>query len=128
MSALDLLLSKDLKRAFDRPEMTIEVPRLSEIFGEPFEVKVRAMTMTEFDTLPKDGDLKTHVVLTGVMEPDFKNAALLERLKPEGRKGPLLPPEAVNRLFLPGEIAAIYQKISDISGFSNEAVKEIKKK
>ena len=115
MGVLDLLLSKDTKRLFERPEKTIEVARLSEVYGEPFVVRVRAMTMGEFDALPKDGDIRT-------------NAALLEKLKPEGRNGPLLPTEAAARLFLPGEITAIYKAISDLSGFGDDAVKELKKK
>lgn len=128
MGALDLLLSRDLKKAFDRPEAVVEVPRLSEMFGEPFEVRVRAITMSEFDDLPKDGDSNVHVVLAGVVEPDLRNPALLEKLRPEGRKGPLLPFEAVNRLFLPGEVVGLYKVISDLSGFGREAVRELKKK
>lgn len=76
MGALDLLLSKDTKRLFERPEKTIEVARLSEIYGEPFVVRVRAMTMGEFDALPKDGDIRTNVVLAGMVEPNLKNKAL----------------------------------------------------
>ena len=128
MGALDLLLSKDTKRLFERPEKTIEVARLSEVYGEPFVARVRAMTMGEFDALPKDGDIRTNVVLAGMVEPDLKNAALLEKLKPEGRNGPLLPTEAAARLFLPGEITAIYKVISDLSGFGVDAVRELKKK
>lgn len=128
MSALDMLLGESAAKLSERPEKELEIKRLSDLFGQPFVVQLRGLTMRELDDLPKGDDFKTHVVVRGTVEPDLKSAALAEKFKPQGRKTALLPQETAQALFLPGEIMALYNAITELSGFGDTAVEEIKKK
>lgn len=48
-------------------------------------------------------------------------------LKPASRSARLTPVEVVNALFLPGEVINLYNAITDLSGFGEESIKNIRK-
>ena len=48
-------------------------------------------------------------------------------LRPEGRNAKLTPAETVNALLLPGEAVNLYNAITDLSGFGEDSIKDIRK-
>ncbi|AKA69837.1 phage tail assembly chaperone [Clostridium scatologenes] len=131
MSKIDLLLKLD-KSKLVRPTKEIEIKRLSEVLGEPFSVTVQSITADEFEDIQNavsinaDGkvesekNIQAKYVVSGIKDPDFNNQQVIEQF------GAVNAAEAVNNIFLPGEITAIFNVINELSGFSKDSVKEIK--
>ncbi|AWI04062.1 phage tail assembly chaperone [Clostridium drakei] len=131
MSKIDLLLKLD-KSKLVRPTKEIEIKRLSEVLGEPFSVTVQSITADEFEDIQNavsinaDGkvesekNIQAKYVVSGIKDPDFNNQQIIEQF------GAINAAEAVNNIFLPGEITAIFNVINELSGFSKDSVKEIK--
>ncbi|QAT40834.1 hypothetical protein [Clostridium sp. JN-9] len=131
MNKLDLLLKIDVNKLI-RPTKEIEITRLSNILGEPFTITCQAVTADEFAELQNsvslsvDGDIsvdkniQVQTVLIGSKDPDFGNQKIVEYF------GAVTAAEAINKIFLPGEISAIYTTITELSGFGKDAVKEVK--
>lgn len=59
-------------------------------------------------------------IIMATKNVDFGAEALRERLDAHSSR------LVVQKLFLPGEIAQIYNVIADLSGFGDEAVKDVK--
>ncbi|MBR5949127.1 MAG: hypothetical protein IKZ82_10875 [Clostridia bacterium] len=125
-SLMDLLLGADAVKIKERPSAVMRVPRLEELLGGPFELKLEALTSREIDELPSD-DRPVHVILKGVKNIDFGNQELANKLKPEGRNTPLMPDEVVRTLFIPGEVNGIATAIFDLSGFGANTIERIEK-
>lgn len=125
MDMLEMLLGSGADLA-ERPTGEFEVSRLSKKIGQPFIVKAQALTVREFDDLPKES-FKEHVILNAVTDPDFRNKDLAAKLKPAGRKSVLTPIEVIDALLLPGEIVNLYNGITELSGFGEDAVAKIQK-
>lgn len=136
VNVLDLLLGSDLG-IIKLPTKQVEISRLSEAFGTPFIVTCKALSPEKYEEVQdmavkvsgKDVDLdvnllQTFVVIEGVVDGDgnpmMKNKELLTKFKAQ------TPKELVKKLFLSGEIANIYGAISELSGFGEDAVKEVK--
>lgn len=131
MSKMDLLL-KIKKDQLVRPTKEVEITRLSALVGEKFTVTCNALTPDEFaelqanvavsqdGTIDIDKNIQVQTVIKGVTDPDFTNLKVLENF------GATTATEAVNALLLPGEISAIYSKITELSGFGKDAIKEVK--
>ncbi|MBV4423242.1 phage tail assembly chaperone [Clostridium tyrobutyricum] len=131
MSKIDLLLKID-KSKLVRPIKDIEVKRLSEVLGEPFIVTCQALTADEQEEIQdnvsvnadgevsSDKNIQIETVLHGVKDPDLYNKKVIEYF------GAATAYDAVKKIFLPGEVTSIYNTITKISGFSKDAVKEIK--
>lgn len=126
MSLLNLLLDADSKSLTEYPTEKIRLKRLEKICGSDFIVEIRALTQREIDELPQDAH-RSHVILKGVINIDFGDTELRERLRPEGRKTPLTPVEVIQRLFLPGEISKLSAAILDLSGFGDGLLEKIEK-
>ena len=93
---------------------------------ESFVVRIRALTAREFDELPKD-DFRAHVILKATIDPELADIRIADMLKPASRSARLTPVEVVNALFLPGEVVNLYNAITDLSGFGEESIKNIRK-
>jgi hypothetical protein len=136
VNVLDLLLGSDMG-IIKLPTRQVEISRLTEAFGTPFIVTCRALSPEKYEEVQdmavkvsgKDVDLdvnllQTFVVIEGVVDGDgkpmLKNKDLLTKFKAQ------TPKELVKKLFLSGEIANIYGAISELSGFGEDAVKEVK--
>lgn len=136
VNVLDLLLGSDLG-IIKLPTKQVEISRLTQAFGTPFIVTCRALSPEKYEEVQdmavkvsgKDVDLdvnllQTFVVIEGVVDGDgnpmMKNKDLLTKFKAQ------TPKELVKKLFLSGEIANIYGAISELSGFGEDAVKEVK--
>lgn len=116
---MDLLLKVD-KSKLTRPTQEVEVKRLSEILGEPFTVTCQALTADEFKELEDTKTANEDMVIKGVKDPDFTNQQVIEYY------GVVTATEAVNTIFLPGEITSLVKVITNLSGFGTDAIKEIK--
>ena len=136
VNVLDLLLGSDIGE-IKLPTKEMEITRLSEVFGAPFIITVSALSPDKYEEVQdmavsikgKDADieislLQVLVVMEGVTDPSgkpmFKNKDLMSKFKCS------TPKELVRKLLLSGEIANIYGEISNLSGFGDEAVKEVK--
>jgi len=127
---LDLLLKLDQSK-LKRPTREVEIKRLSDLTGEKVVFVCEALTADEMggiqemvlDVKKQDVDVPEMQVLTvlaGVKEPNLKDKDLL------GCYNVPTPKELLRKLLLPGEIAALYQTISDLSGYGEGAVREVK--
>lgn len=128
---MDLLLKIDTTKLV-RPEKEVEITRLSAIVGEKFTINCHGLTATEFSELQEsvslntdgnidlDKNIQVQTVIKGVSDPEFTNQQVIEHF------GAVNATEAVNNIFLPGEISSIYTTITELSGFSRDAVKDVK--
>ncbi|UZQ49861.1 phage tail assembly chaperone [Clostridium kluyveri] len=116
---MDLLLKVD-KSKLVRPIQEVEVKRLSEILGETFTVTCQALAADEFKELENTKTANEDMVIKGVKDPDFTNQQVIEYY------GVVTATEAVNTIFLPGEITSLVKVITNLSGFGTDAIKEIK--
>lgn len=130
MSTLDLLLKLDQSK-LKRPTREVEIKRLSDLAGEKAVFICEALTADEMggiqdmvlDVKGQDVDvpeMQTLTVLAGVKEPNLKDKNLLDYYNVP------TPKELLRKLLLPGEIASLYNTISDLSGYGEGAVEEVK--
>lgn len=136
VNILDLLLGSDIGE-IKLPTKEVEITRLSAVYGSPFVLKVKALTPERFEEIQdmsvkvkgKDADiditlLQLFSVIEGVVDdtgaPMFKNKELMKKFKAS------TPKELIRKLLLSGEIAKLYGEISDLSGFGDDAIKEVK--
>lgn len=127
---LDLLLKLDQSK-LKRPTREVEIKRLSDLTGEKVVFVCEALTADEMvgiqemvlDVKGQDVDvseLQVLAVLAGIKEPDLKEQKLLSYYNAP------TPKELLRKLLLPGEIAALYNNISELSGYGDGAVQEVK--
>lgn len=131
MNKIDLLLKLDKKKLV-RPTQEVEIKRLSDVLGEPFTVICQALTPDEFSDLQNsisfgsdgnidiDKNIQVETVIKGVKDPELTSQKIIEYF------GAVTATEAVNNIFLPGELTSIYSIITKLSGFGEDAVIEIK--
>ncbi len=136
VNVLDLLLGSDIGE-IKLPTKSMEITRLSGVFGSPFVITVSALSPDRYEEVQdmavsvkgKDADieislLQVLVVMEGVVDPNgkpmFKNKDLMSKFKAS------TPKELVRKLLLSGEIANIYGEIASLSGFGEGSVKEVK--
>lgn len=130
MSTLDLLLGMDPAK-LKRPVKQVELTRLSEAAGGQVVFTIQALTLSEEEEISeisdREGDkdpvaVRIFTVLKGVTSPDLKDKKLLERY------GAVTPKELLEsgRLLQSGEIAHLYNQISMLSGYSENAVADLK--
>lgn len=136
VNILDLLLGSDVGE-IKLPTKQVEVTRLTEVYGKPFVITCKALSPEKYEEVQdmainvqgKDVDLDVNllqlfVVIEGVVDdagkPMLKNMELMRKFKAS------TPKELARKLFLSGEITNIYGEISQLSGFGDDAVKEVK--
>lgn len=125
MDIIEMLLGCG-NTVIDRPVREVEITRISGMIGQPFVLKIHALTAKELDDAPKN-DFKVHVIFSATEYPDFSDRRLAEFLKPEGRNTKLTPVEVLSTLLLPGEIVNLYNAVTDLSGFGDDSIREISK-
>lgn len=129
-STLDLLLGIDPAK-LKRPVKQVELTRLSEAAGDKVVFTIQALTLSEEEEISEISDrsgekdpvtVRIFTVLKGVIAPDLKAAKLLERY------GAATPKELLEsgKLLQSGEIAHLYSQISELSGYSENAVADLK--
>lgn len=145
VNMLDLLLGADLGK-IKTPYKDMEISRLSEAFGAPFVVRCKALSQDKHEELQdlavdirgKDVDLDVNklqllTVIEGVEStiPDEKGervsgGLLLKNNELKAKFKVPTPTDLAKAIFMPGEIAKLYNAISELSGFSDKAVTEVK--
>ena len=137
MSLIDKLLQMDKAKLMEMPTREVEMPRLSELTGEPFKVTCKAIDGERYadiqrsaiDLNKKGGlrninlyEMQVLTVIDGVVEPSLKDERLLAYF------GCVTPKELGKKLFLAGEIAELSNVITELSGYDKtEDEEEIKK-
>ena len=137
MSLIDKLLQMDKGKLMSMPTREVEMPRLSEVLGEAFKVKCRAIDGERYadiqrsaiDLTKKGGlrninlyEMQVLTVIDGVVEPSLKDERLLAYF------GCVTPKELVKKLFLAGEIAELSNVITELSGYDkSDDEEEVKK-
>lgn len=136
-TTLAVLLGADRGRLKLVPKRQVEVKRLSEAVGEPVIFTLRALTGEEIQDandasmkLSKRGELDSMdgstlqcmTVLYGTMDPDLKSKELLEAY------GAATPEILIKEtgFLLPGEVAALFNAVQDLSGYGEGAVEQVK--
>lgn len=107
------------------PEKELEISRLSELCGEPFVIRIKALPLSVYDDMPKGEGMRTYTILRGIVSPSLSDEALRKAYTPKERKNPITAKELAEKLFLAGEIANIASEILALSGFNEDAVKNV---
>ena len=137
MSLIDKLLQMDKAKLMEMPTREVEMPRLSELTGEPFKVICKAIDGERYADIQRSAidlnkkgalrninlyEMQVLTLIEGVVEPSMKDERLL------GYFGVVTPKELVKKLFLAGEIAELSNVITELSGYEkSEDEEEIKK-
>lgn len=138
MSLIDKLLQMDNKTLTEMPKREVEVPRLTQVLGEPFKVVCQAIDGERYADIQKASidlnkkggvrninlfDMQVLTVIDGVVEPSLKDTKLLNHF------GCVTPKELVKKLFLAGEIAELSNVVTELSGYdkTEEDEEEVKK-
>ena len=137
MSLIDKLLQMDKAKLMEMPTKEVEMPRLSGMLGEMFNVRCKAIDGERYadiqrsaiDLNKKGGlrninlyEMQVLTVIDGVVEPSLKDERLLAYF------GCVTPKELVKKLFLAGEIAELSNVITELSGYDkSDDEEEVKK-
>lgn len=126
MNIFEKLLETDEKKISKREWKKVEVKRLTALLGEPFVVECRPLNSEQFEHISEIGktnaDIREHVVLEGcrIDGKKFNCQELLTKFQAvTGR-------DVLNKLFLIGEISALYESVNKLSGYNMDTVAEIK--
>jgi hypothetical protein len=134
---VDLLLSSDIEN-IQRPSREIEIKRLSNIFKERFSVLCKALSYDKYSEIQEKcfeitakeptfdlQKFQIELVYNGVFNVEdgtrlFSNKELHKKFKvPHGK-------ELIKKLFLSGEISAIADTITELTGYSGDLIEEVK--
>ena len=120
MDVLELLLNSTPAKL---PEKDYKIKRLSKECGGDVIFRLRALPYSRVAEVrrvdPENQQL--HIILAGVIAPDLRNAALLEKY------GGATPVDMLKEMLLPGEIDDLAIRIEQLSGYKSVVVEEIKK-
>ena len=125
MGILEKLLETNVDKLKEIEKVEREIPRLTKIFEEPFVVTCYPITEEQIKhvmEISKEGNTRANFVLEGCRLEGKKlsDKMVLEWL------GVHSGMDAVKTLFRAGEIQGIYDVINELSGYGDDAVKEIK--
>ena len=126
MSILDMLLETDINKLQASNTKDYEIKRLSKILGEKFIITCKPLTNEQV----------AHIGEVSKNNTDSKLYAVLETCRIEGKRfnnkqlmdkfSAVTPIDLLNKLLLPGELFELYNVVNELSGYSRDAVKEIK--
>lgn len=134
MNNIDLLMGLDAEKLAEVPTKELKILRLSQLTGNDFIVKVKALPAKRFTELTsggvkeKDGsintakayDINVKVALAGLVDPSMKDKDLQEKF------GCSTPGQLFEKVFTGSEISAMADSITGLSGFSGNVVEEVK--
>lgn len=124
VSVLELLLKPELPDVRKvLPEKQVEVPRLSELAGEPVVLTLRGLSYDQVRQVQEKprSDQAAFGVLYGCVSPKWGDAALLDRTR-----GIATPVDAIKARLIPGEIDELYMEIQQLSGYLRRTLGEVK--
>lgn len=127
MSLVDVLLNSDVDEILAEKTEEYEVERLSKVLGEKFVLTLKSIPAKRYSEIQttainikgksKNIDLYKMQMLTlneGIKEPNLVDTNLLKKFNAT------TPFDMYEKLFLAGEITDIANKISALSGYSEE--------
>lgn len=133
MTNVDILMGLDAGKLAEVPTRELKIARLSQLAGTDFIVKVKALPAKRFTELvsgirEKDGavdtakayDANVKIALAGMVDPSMKDKDLMEKFDCS------TPAQLIEKLFRGGEIGAIADAITELSGFGGDTVEEVK--
>lgn len=120
-SILDILLETDINKISELSKTTVEINRLSKVLGKKLILDIRALTSQELEIIEGENIYEKYIIKAVTIEGKKLTDQII--LNKFNIKDPL---KIVNKLFNAGEIFNLYKKISSLSGFDEESVKEIK--
>ncbi|MCM3730072.1 XkdN-like protein [Fictibacillus nanhaiensis] len=127
MNTLDLLLKMDAKK-LELPKKDVEIKR----FSQPENPAIFTLQGLDAETLDSIRDMATKennidfteiklgTVLAGVVSPSLRDDSLMKNF------GVVTPHDLIKKLFSPGELDSLYETISNLSGYGEDAIEEIK--
>ena len=137
MSLIDKLLQMDKAKLMEMPTKEVEMPRLSGVLNESFNVRCKAIDGERYADIQRSAidlnkkgalrninlyEMQVLTVIEGVVEPSLKDERLLAYF------GCVTPKELVKKLFLAGEIAELSNVITELSGYDKaDDEEEVKK-
>lgn len=126
MSIFDRMMEKNAEILAEKERAQMEVTRLSAVFGEPFLVSCVPISQRQI----------AYVAEAAKNIQEQRVYFVLECCRVEGKKfsdkvfldwtGCLKGEDVVQKIFRTGEISALYNKISELSGYGEGAVRELK--
>ena len=126
MSIFDRMMEKNSDILAEKEQAKMEVKRLSKAFGEPFVVSCSPISQKQL----------TYVAENAKTMQEQRAYFILECCRVEGKKfsdkkwldwtGCLKGEDVIRKLFRTGEISTLYNKISDLSGYGDNAIEELK--
>ena len=120
INVIDLLMNV---KPVNLPEKEFNILRLSEECGKDVVFTLRALPyarVSDIRNVSEDAQA-IHIILAGVVSPNLKDKALLERF------GAVTPAELVPKMLLPGEIDDLALRIEQLSGYKTVVLDEVKK-
>lgn len=134
-NAIDLLLNANVED-FERPSKIVEIPRLSKILGEKFELKCKALSMGKTNKLrmectnQKTGEVdvpkfQMKTLVEGVLDTEkgsffFKNKDIQKQFKVPNAE------ELINKLLLIGEVDYLFEVVTNLGDIGEDKVEEVK--
>ena len=126
MSIFDRMMEKNPEILAEKEQASLEIKRLSKVFGEPFIVTCSPISQKQLSYVSEAAEGTQDQSLYFVLEccrvegKKFSDKAFLDWT------GCLKGVEVVRKLFRMGEINKLYHKIGDMSGYGDDAVAELK--
>lgn len=124
---LDLLLAAD-KSKFKRKTKEIEIPRLSEALGEEVIFTCNSLTATEYSYIQEEMEVDAN---GNISTNDMQVMSVVKSVKELSSKqlmeafGAVTPKDLAEKLLLPGEISNIAGEVLELSGFRDDAIREV---
>ena len=126
MSIFDKMMEKNPDILAEKEQRKMEVKRLTKAFGEPFIVTCMPITQKQL----------VYVAENAKTLQEQRVLFILECCKVEGKKfsdraflewtGCLKGEDVIRKMFRTGEISKLYDKISELSGYGDNAIEELK--
>jgi len=133
MNIAEALLAIDAGKVKAHAKEELEIPRLSEMFGEPFVLELKQIPSRRIrelqdmaieigpDGKPQKADMykvQLGLLCDGIANRDFDNKEVLQKFKAGSRK------DLFQILFNAGEIQEIADHVSNLCGFGKQATKK----
>lgn len=116
---VDMLMRPDTPNVQkDLPRADYELVRLSELYGEPFVLQLKAVPYAKALELQQMEEYEVQTVLVGDDSGIWKDAEL------QADKGAATPAELVKLLLLPGEIRSISVAVEQLSGYRKPVLRQ----
>ena len=126
MSIFDKMMEKNPEILAEKEQAKMEVKRLTKVFGEPFIVTCMPISQKQLAYVAENATTLQEQRVLFIQEccrvegKKFTDKAFLEWT------GCLKGEDVIRKMLRAGEISKLYEKISDLSGYGENAIEELK--